>query len=76
MRRQADLLEVVGALRPAGGFAGRLHGGKEEADERPDDRDDDKELDEREGPAGPMQRGSDADHGGLLKKWGSGMERS
>jgi hypothetical protein len=39
-----------------------LHGGKKEADERPDDRDHDEELDEREGPLWPAERGRDAGH--------------
>ena len=51
--RQADLLQVVGALDPAGRLAGRLDGRKQQGDQDRDDRDDDQELDEREAtPAG------------------------
>jgi hypothetical protein len=43
-----DLLQVVGALSPAGGLAGRLHGGQKQGDQDGDDRDDDEELDQGE----------------------------
>jgi hypothetical protein len=46
VERQADLLQVVDALRPAGGLAGRLHGGEQQADQDRDDRDDDEQLDQ------------------------------
>ena len=45
---QADLLEVVDALRPPGRLAGRLHGGQQQGDQDRDDRDHHQELDERE----------------------------
>ena len=50
MERQADLLEVVGALDAAGGLAGRLHGRQQQRDQDADDGDDHQELDEGEGP--------------------------
>ena len=37
--RQAKLLEIVGALDPPGGLAGRLHGGQQQRDQYGDDRD-------------------------------------
>ena len=37
----ADLFEIVGALNAAGGFAGRLHGGKQQCDQDGNNRDDD-----------------------------------
>jgi hypothetical protein len=46
--RQPDLLEIVLALRPAGGLPGALHGRQQEADERRDDRDHDQKLDQGE----------------------------
>ncbi len=45
---QTDLLQVVDALRTAGGLTSRLHGGQEECDQHGDDGDDDKQLDQRE----------------------------
>ena len=39
--RQRDLLEVVGALRPAGSLSGGLHGRQQERDQHGDDRDHD-----------------------------------
>ena len=48
LQGQAELLEVVGALGAAGGFARGLNGGKEEGDQEGDDRDRDEELDEGE----------------------------
>ena len=45
---QPELLEVVGALGPAGRLARGLHGGQEQGDQHRDDRDDDQELDQRE----------------------------
>ena len=48
---EGDLLDVVGALRAAGGFAGGLHGGQEQRDEHADDGDDDEQLDERKAQA-------------------------
>ena len=53
LEAEAELLDVVGALRPPGRLAGRLHRREEEADEGADDGDDDEKLDEGEGPRGP-----------------------
>ena len=46
---QADLLEIVGALRAAGGLAHVLHGRQEQADQDGDDGDHHQQFDEREG---------------------------
>ena len=46
---EADLLQVVDALRPAGGLARRLDGGQEQGDQHGDDRDDHQQLDQGEG---------------------------
>jgi hypothetical protein len=52
MESDADLLEVVAALRTPRGLAGLLHGGKQQGDQDRDDGDHDQQLDEREaGPA-------------------------
>ena len=45
---QAELLQVVGALNPAGGLARRLHGGQQQRDQHGDDGDDHQQLDQRE----------------------------
>ena len=45
---QAQLLQVVDALAPAGGLAGGLHGGQQQGDQHGDDGDDDQQLDQRE----------------------------
>src|SRR5687768_13994743 len=45
---QADLLQVIRALRAAGAFASGLDGGKEQGDQDADDGDDDQQLDQRE----------------------------
>jgi hypothetical protein len=47
MGGQADLLQIVAALTPAGGFARRLNGRQQEGDQHGDNRDDDQELDQR-----------------------------
>jgi hypothetical protein len=44
VKRQSDLLQVVGALGSPGGFAGRLHRGKQQGDQNADNRDDDQQL--------------------------------
>jgi hypothetical protein len=44
VQRQADLLEVVGALDPPRGLARRLDGRQEQADQDGDDRDHDQEF--------------------------------
>ncbi len=43
---QAELLEVVRALRPPRGLAGRLDRGQQQRDENGDDCDDDEQLDQ------------------------------
>ena len=48
---QAELLEVVLALRPPGRFSRRLHGRQQQPDEDADDRDDHQEFDQGEGLA-------------------------
>ena len=49
---EADLTDVVDTRVAATGFAGRLDGRQQHADERADDGDDDEQFDEREaGPA-------------------------
>jgi hypothetical protein len=45
---QAELLEVIGALRSRRGLAHLLHGGQEQRDQDGDDRDHHQQLDERE----------------------------
>jgi hypothetical protein len=49
VRRDAQLLDVVGALRPASGFARRLHRWQQQCDQDTDDGDHDQQLNEREG---------------------------
>ena len=44
VHRQADLLEVVDALGPAGRLAGRLHGRQEQGDQHGDDGDHHQQL--------------------------------
>src|SRR5262249_4642762 len=61
VKRQADLLQVVGARRPRGGFADLLDGGQQQADEHGDDGDDDQQLDQREA----LARRSDSHDTGL-----------
>ena len=48
---EAQLLQVVHALRPAGGLAGRLDGGEEQCDQHGDDGDDHQQLDESKATA-------------------------
>jgi len=45
---QADLLQVVDALRPPRGLARRLDGRQEQGDQHGDDRDHHQKLDQRE----------------------------
>ena len=52
MQGQHQLPEVVFALGAAGGLAGLLHGGHEQADENANDGDDHQQFDEREAGAG------------------------
>jgi len=42
------LLEIVRALHPTRGFAGRLHRREKKTDQNTDDRDDDEEFDKSE----------------------------
>ena len=44
LKAQADLLQVVAALNPAGRFARRLHRRQQQSDQNSDDRDHDQEL--------------------------------
>jgi hypothetical protein len=48
VNRDAELLQVVRALRPGGGLADLLNGREEEADQDRDDRDHHQQLDQRE----------------------------
>ena len=48
VHRQADLLQVVGALHPAGRLARRLHGRQQQGDQHADDRDHDEQFDQGE----------------------------
>ena len=68
VQRQADLLQVVDALGAAGGLAGRLHGGQQQADQDPDDRDDHQQLDQRESA---LLVGVGSWHGHLVKEKGT-----
>ena len=63
VQRQADLLEVVRALDPAGRLAGRLDGGQQQGDQHGDDGDDDQQLDQREGTSRHTHRVK------LRRKW-------
>jgi hypothetical protein len=49
VQREAELLQIVQALRATGRFSGRLHGRQQERHERADDGDDDQQLNQREG---------------------------
>ena len=42
-----ELLQIVGALHPPGGFAGRLDRGEQQRDENSDDRNDNQQFHER-----------------------------
>jgi hypothetical protein len=46
LQGEPELLEIVGALRPASRLAYLLHGRQEQGNQRADDGDDDKELDQ------------------------------
>ena len=48
VQRQADLLQVVLALKSPGRLARRLHGRQEQRDQYPDNRDNDQEFYKRE----------------------------
>ena len=63
LHRDADLLEVVLALRRPAGLAGHLDGGEQQGDQHRDDGDDDQQLDQREGSTAhrdPLRRGPPA----------------
>ena len=47
MCRQPQLLQAVFALSSSSGFAGLLHGGKQQRYQNGDDRDDNKQLNQR-----------------------------
>ena len=53
---QAELLEVVDALRPPGRLARRLDGGQQQGDQDRDDRDHHQQLDQREGSSRATSR--------------------
>jgi hypothetical protein len=48
LQPEAELLEIVAALRPPRGFAGGLHRRQEQRHQEGDDRDHHEHLDERE----------------------------
>ncbi len=48
VRGQAELLDVVDALRASCRFAGRLHGGQQQGDQHANDRNHDQKFDQRE----------------------------
>jgi hypothetical protein len=47
MQSERQLLEVIAALRHAGGFARLLDGGQQQRNEKRDDCDDDEEFNQR-----------------------------
>ena len=60
---QRELLEVDGALDPAGRLARRLDGREQECDQERDHGDDDEHLDESEaGAVGAVSRGDESSH--------------
>jgi hypothetical protein len=60
---QAELLQIVPALRPPGRLAGLLHGRQQERDEDGDDGNDDEQLNERKGRAnGDQTNSAGCDH--------------
>src|SRR5204863_166739 len=71
---QTELLEVVGALHAAGGFAHLLYRGQQQPDQNGDDRNHDKNLDQREGAS----RGglSEREHGRHLSGRLRGLPRN
>ena len=52
----AELFQIVGALRHAGRLTGRLHRRQQQSNEDADDRDDDQEFNQRETARGPRCR--------------------
>ena len=74
----ADLLEVVGALGPAGRLAGRLDGRQQQGDQHADDGDDHQQLDQGEATAGqdasgeaPWKGGTQYGPTGTADRWPS-----
>src|SRR5437762_3323790 len=61
VQADAELLEVVAALRPPGRLASGLHRRQEQGDQNADDGNDDEQLDEREAAA--PRYGERAAHG-------------
>ncbi len=57
VERQSQLLHVVFALSPAGGFPGLLDGGEKQCDQDGDDRDDHQQLNQGEAGAAAMGGG-------------------
>ena len=57
MKRQAHLLEVVGALDASRGLAGGLNGRKQERDQDSDDGDHDEQFNQRERAAAAASHG-------------------
>lgn len=65
VKRQTDLLEIVGALHSPSCFTRGLNGRQKKPNEHSNDCDDDKKLNEREGRTRPETIGT---HGGGLRK--------
>ena len=63
VQRQADLLQVVDALRPARRLTRRLNGGQEQTDQHGDDRDHHQQLDQGEPPSAARRLGMRSRHG-------------
>ena len=62
MQCTADLAEIVGALKPAGLLAYRLHCRQQERDENRHDRHDDEQFDDRHADTS-IERGAVQSHG-------------
>ena len=56
----AEVVQVGGALRPPGRFAGHLNGRQQQADQHADDGDDHQQLDEGEAPRYPLSHRPDS----------------
>jgi hypothetical protein len=63
VQREADLFQVIGALRAAGRLAGGLHGRQQERDENGDDGDHHQQLDQGEGWTEVVRSGARSHHG-------------
>jgi hypothetical protein len=68
VHRQADLLQVVGALHPVGRLPDLLHGRQEQPDQDRDDGDDHQELNERKASA-TEAGASRRMHGWTWERW-------